>query len=121
MRTMSQTASKKCEKCGADCERDEADVGVGILYGPWGCPECGWSEVEAFDCSGDNGPMRPWEDHDGWTLNQFGRAFPPDYRESASTRLLFEILDDLGLGISSDDPTTLISLDENLPEEGTDE
>lgn len=35
----------KCPKCGADCERDEVDNGVGMeACGPWGCPECHWFE-----------------------------------------------------------------------------
>ena len=38
-----------CPKCKSQCERDEADVGVGIIYGPWGCGECGWSEDEKYD------------------------------------------------------------------------
>lgn len=39
-----------CPNCGQPCGRDEADVGVGIIYGPWGCP-CGWSESERFNVS----------------------------------------------------------------------
>ncbi len=41
------SAYEACPKCGADCWRESADVGVGIIYGPWGCPECCWSEVGA--------------------------------------------------------------------------
>ena len=34
-----------CPRCGADCERDEVDNGVGMeACGPWGCPECHWFE-----------------------------------------------------------------------------
>lgn len=34
-----------CPNCGAECERDEVDVGVGTMpAGPWGCPECHWVE-----------------------------------------------------------------------------
>jgi DNA-directed RNA polymerase subunit RPC12/RpoP len=33
-----------CPKCGTECMRDDVDVVAGILYGPWGCPGCGWSE-----------------------------------------------------------------------------
>jgi hypothetical protein len=33
-----------CPRCGRECGRDEADVGVGIMYGP-----CGWSEWERYD------------------------------------------------------------------------
>jgi len=34
----------KCPKCGTTCERDEADVGIGTIGGPWGCPACHWIE-----------------------------------------------------------------------------
>jgi hypothetical protein len=25
----------ECPRCKADCDRDEIDVGVGVIYGPW--------------------------------------------------------------------------------------
>lgn len=28
--------------------RDEVDIGVGIIYGPYGC-YCGWSEAEEYN------------------------------------------------------------------------
>ena len=33
-----------CPKCGGEVNREEADVGVGIIYGPAYCmdPDCGW-------------------------------------------------------------------------------
>jgi hypothetical protein len=37
----------KCPQCGGDLERDEADVGVGVIYGPAGCPACFWVEPES--------------------------------------------------------------------------
>lgn len=40
---------KTCPVCGADAWRESADVGVGIIYGPFGCSECGWSEDEEYD------------------------------------------------------------------------
>ena len=33
-----------CPKCGAPCDRDEVDIGVGVQCGPWGCYDCGWPE-----------------------------------------------------------------------------
>lgn len=34
-----------CPGCGKDAlERDAADIGVGVLFGPWHCVACGWSE-----------------------------------------------------------------------------
>jgi hypothetical protein len=40
-----------CPKCCASCECDEVDVGAKIIYGPWSCLECGWSEEEYYDSS----------------------------------------------------------------------
>jgi hypothetical protein len=37
-----------CPECGAQCERDEVDVGVGWILGPWGCFSCGWSEWSEY-------------------------------------------------------------------------
>lgn len=34
----------KCPKCNEECDQDEVDVGVGIIYGPARCPNCGWYE-----------------------------------------------------------------------------
>jgi hypothetical protein len=36
-----------CPRCGEEMGRDEADIGIGIIYGPWGCGACGYSEHEA--------------------------------------------------------------------------
>jgi len=41
----------QCENCGAECIRDEIDVGVGIIHGPYGCNSCGWSESPEYDSS----------------------------------------------------------------------
>jgi hypothetical protein len=38
----------KCPNCTRECWRDSADVGIGVMYGPWGCP-CGWSESDEYD------------------------------------------------------------------------
>jgi len=42
-----------CPKCGGSCYREEADVEVGIIYGPYGCCNCGWSEDSTYDCSAE--------------------------------------------------------------------
>ncbi len=34
----------KCPKCNEECDRDEVNVGVGIIYGPWYCLNCFWHE-----------------------------------------------------------------------------
>jgi hypothetical protein len=44
------TAERICPKCGDDCWRESVDVGVGVIYGPYGC-SCGWSEHEEYDSS----------------------------------------------------------------------
>jgi hypothetical protein len=28
------------------CERDEVDVGIGNVCGPWFCGRCGWSQAD---------------------------------------------------------------------------
>jgi len=42
----------KCPKCKSiEVWRDSVDVGVGIMHGPYGCADCGWSEDEKYDRS----------------------------------------------------------------------
>jgi len=38
----------KCPECGAECWRNEVDVGVGIIRDEWKCTECSWDEGQAF-------------------------------------------------------------------------
>ena len=47
-----------CPKCNEECWRDEVDVGVGVLYGPWGCSFCGWSDDPHYDSSDGPSPAR---------------------------------------------------------------
>ena len=66
--------TQACPKCGEDCDRDSADVGVGIIYGPWGCPACGWSSDPHYDRSGGESPgQREMPSH---YVDQFGGATP---------------------------------------------
>ncbi len=60
-----------CPNCGEDTYQDSADVGVGVIYGPHGCP-CGWSESEEYNIL--NGPKKTPE---GYTIDQWGGATPP--------------------------------------------
>ncbi len=47
-----------CPKCGSDdIYRNEADVGVGVIYGPYGCA-CGWSEWPEYDRSDGPSPAQ---------------------------------------------------------------
>ncbi len=66
---------QSCPKCGTDCYRDSADVGVGVIYGPWGCPGCAWSESSEYDRSDGRTPPAAI-DWPGYYVSQFGRATP---------------------------------------------
>ncbi len=57
-----------CPKCGSDCWREEVDVGVGVIFGPYGCPECGWSEDTYYDLSEGQDPI----DERGYHKDQWG-------------------------------------------------
>jgi hypothetical protein len=62
-----------CPHCGNECDRDSANVGVGIIYGPYGCP-CGWSESEEYDHHAGNGG---WQE-DGSYTDTMGNLWPKD-------------------------------------------
>lgn len=49
--TLMTDEKQDCPKCQQECWRDEVDVGVGWIYGPWGCGNCGWSEDPEYDLS----------------------------------------------------------------------
>ena len=72
-----------CPKCGEECWRDSADVGVGIIYGPWGCAACGWSESETYDLSEGKDPI----DERGGVTDQFGNYYPPGNTVSLAYRM----------------------------------
>lgn len=68
-----------CPRCGRACARDEADVGVGLIFGPWGC-YCGWSERSEYNLT--TGP----KERDGYVLDQWGGATPSiEGKESHAT------------------------------------
>ena len=69
-----------CPKCGSECWRDSAGIGVGVIYGPYGCP-CGWSESTEYDVS--DGPKLTAE---GYEVDQWGGATPPQILESEIRR-----------------------------------
>jgi hypothetical protein len=60
----------KCENCGEEAWREDCDVGVGIIYGPWGCP-CGWSEDPRYNVL--DGPKVT---ELGGTIDQWGGITP---------------------------------------------
>ena len=67
-----------CPSCGSQCHREEADVGIGIMHGPWGCPECGWSESPEYDqldgLTYSEG---------GYRTDQYGWLYPTERRDAA--------------------------------------
>lgn len=40
-----------CPKCGGFCDRESVDIGIGVIQGPYGCFDCGWSEYPEYDSS----------------------------------------------------------------------
>lgn len=72
-----------CPKCNEPCDRDSADVGVGVIYGPYGCCACGWSEDSAYDLSGDRDPV----DAKGGAIDQWGGYHPPGSSMALGYRL----------------------------------
>lgn len=63
-----------CPHCGDECLRDEVDVGVGVIFGPFGCPSCGWSERPEYDCR--NGQPPAAADYPDHIVDQWGGATP---------------------------------------------
>ena len=59
-----------CPKCGTECSRQSIHNGFCYIYGPWGCPECRWSEDSRFDSS--EGERRI----DGLLVDQYGMGHP---------------------------------------------
>lgn len=73
-----------CPKCGCkEIHHDVVDVGIGIMEGPWGCPECGWSESEEYDLSTGCDPV----DERGGAIDQYGGYHPPGSSMALAYRL----------------------------------
>ena len=74
-----------CPNCGPhdDLWRDSVDVGVGTIYGPWGCPICGWSQDDEYDLSNGRDPV----DEKGGAIDQFGGYHPPGSTMALAYRL----------------------------------
>lgn len=65
--------SMNCPNCGSECSRDQVDVGVGVIYGPWGC-YCGWSESCEYNQLRDG--YQPLAES-GYVKDQWGGLTPP--------------------------------------------
>lgn len=63
-----------CPRCGEECWRDDVDVGIGVLYGPWGCSCCGWSEDRYYDRS--EGPSQAQREHPDHYVDAQGNMTP---------------------------------------------
>jgi hypothetical protein len=70
-------ATTTCPNCGGETWRDEVDVEVGIIYGPYGCP-CGWSEWDEYDQT--KGPTAA----SGKRTDQWGYLYPTDVAASGA-------------------------------------
>ena len=73
----------KCPKCGGQCDRDSVDVGVGVIRGPYGCEECGWSEDSEYDLSSGKDPV----DEKGGVIDQYGGYHPSGSSMALAYRL----------------------------------
>lgn len=66
------TDASPCPRCDErELWRESVDVGVGIIYGPYGCPSCGWSEHEEYDLQ-KGGGVQP----DGSYIDPYGGLLP---------------------------------------------
>lgn len=78
-----------CAKCGESCYRESVDIGVGIMYGPWGCPDCGWSENPEYDCSSGYSPAQ--QKQPDRVIDQFGCSHTKEYLDAGISRGLGQI------------------------------
>ena len=66
------TEQDTCPNCGeTGLWRESVDVGVGVIYGPYGCDCCGWSEDEAYNLA--SGPK---VSDTGAPVDQWGGVYP---------------------------------------------
>jgi len=66
--------SRPCPGCGEkEVHQDWVDIGVGVIYGPAGCPCCGWSEDAEYDMR-DDANREP--DSRGGYKDQYGGYHP---------------------------------------------
>ena len=75
---MSDSEHQDCPNCQQSCYRESADIGIGRIYGPWGCP-CGWSEDPRYNLL--TGPKRT---ELGGLIDQYGGITPNSESELLS-------------------------------------
>jgi hypothetical protein len=54
-----------CKNCGEEAWRESCNIGVGIIYGPYGCP-CGWSEDDRYNIIDGNKITKKGSRIDQW-------------------------------------------------------
>ena len=72
-----------CPKCGGDTHQDCVDIGVGRIYGPRGCIECGWSEDFDYDIIDGKNPVY----EKSGAIDKFGGYHPPGSSTALAYRL----------------------------------
>lgn len=95
--TEALTDDSQCPACGdVGIWREEADVGIGILYGPYGC-QCGWSEDSEYDCR--EGRKDAPASSPGWQADPWG-GITSDERV-AENNAFFDFLEHVAAGGAS--------------------
>lgn len=69
---------QNCPYCEEPCDRESVDVGIGVIHGPWGCGNCGWSESPEYDSR--DGIRHDGEDR---VFDQFGVSHHVDRFDGA--------------------------------------
>ena len=82
----------QCPKCNDTCKQESVDIGVGVIYGPWGCPSCAWCQDSTYDLSEDQSPIRS----DGVVFDQYGCLYPRDNLYAIMVRQELERADEEG-------------------------
>lgn len=80
--------ARRCPKCGGETCQDSVDVGVGIIYGPLGCIDCGWSEDAEYDMTR---PENRQADERGGYKDQHGGYHPAGSPTALAYRLAEEM------------------------------
>lgn len=75
---------RNCPKCGEECDRQSVDVGIGIIYGPWGCSNCGWSEHPEYDSSEGESPAQ--KANPDRVVDQWGCLHTKSYLDAGISR-----------------------------------
>jgi hypothetical protein len=88
-----------CPKCNEPCDRDSVDVGVGVIHGPYGCANCGWSEDSDYDLSEGRDPV----DEKGGAIDQWGGYHPPGSSMALAYRLARAAEDETSRGAFLDE------------------